>query len=78
MSLKNNLGDREKIMAWEAHRTMGHEQNDIAVLYCVNVGRVNEAITALDYALPNATRGRERWLTVFGLPRTTLNIRVFQ
>ena len=51
MSLKNNLSDREKIMAWEAHRTMGHEQNDIAVLYCVNVGRVNEAITALDYAL---------------------------
>jgi predicted transcriptional regulator len=53
MGLKNDLSHREKVMAWEAHRTMGIEQNDIAMLYGVNNGRVNEAIKAIDYAVAN-------------------------
>jgi hypothetical protein len=65
MSLKADLSKREKIMAWEAHRTMGVDQNDIAMMYGVNIGRVNEAIKAIDYVLAhtreiyNMARSRE-------------------
>jgi hypothetical protein len=33
MSLKADLEDHEKVIAWLARRRMGIEQNDIAFLY---------------------------------------------
>lgn len=53
MSLKNDMDDREKVIAWVAHRFMNIEQNDLAFLYGVNIGRVNEAIKAIDYVVAN-------------------------
>lgn len=51
MSLRNDMDDREKVLCWLGHRQMGIEQNDLAVLYGVNIGRVNEAIKAIDYVV---------------------------
>ena len=53
---KTALTSEERITAAFMHYVRGIDQQDIAMLYGVNMGRVNEACRAVKAAADNATQ----------------------